>query len=290
MDVHLRDLRYFVAVAEELNFQRAADRLFISQPLLNKQIRLLEAGLRTQLFERGWRTLTLTAAGRALLPVARDLVLSWDQAQRDTIATESAVLTIGISTSVGRGLLKCARERFQAYRPDWRLEFRQINWEDPTAGIAGKQVDVAFVWLPIPDQESFTLRVLATEARYVAMREDHRLAGRSEVTLAEIADEPFLALPLSAGPLRDHWLALDERDGRPPRIGATVSNAPETLTAVENGDGIVLLSAGNAAIYRRPGIVAIPVTDLAPCELAIAWRRDDERRVIRDFIDALTCQ
>ncbi|NUU24507.1 MAG: LysR family transcriptional regulator [Streptomycetaceae bacterium] len=291
MDVHLRDLRYFVATAEELNFTRAAERLFVSQPALSKQIRQLEEQLRVRLFDRDKRAVTLTGPGEALLPAAREMLRAWDEAQRavgDAAAAEASVLTVGLSTSVGRGLLQRARSRFAERRPAWTLKLRQINWDDATAGLAGGEVDVALLWLPVPGQDALNVHVLATEPRWVALREDHPLADRDEIAFRELLDEPFLALPTSAGPLRDYWLAVDERGGRPVKVGATVGNADETFTAIEEGSGIVLLAEGNAAIYRRPGVAAVPVTGLSPCELALAWGKQDHRPVIRDFIEALT--
>ncbi|MFC4048102.1 LysR family transcriptional regulator [Actinomadura syzygii] len=293
MDAHLRDLRYFVAVAEDLGFTRAAERLFISQPALSKQIRQLEELMRVRLFDRDRRAVRLTAPGEALLPVARELLQRWDEAQRavaDAAAAESSLLTVGMSTSVGRGLLGTLRDRFAERRPGCDLRLRQVNWTDPTAGLADGEVDVAFVWLPFPGQDDLNVRVVAREPRWVAFRHDHWLAGRDEVRFAELLDESFLALPESAGPLRDHWLAIDERGGRPPVVCATVTNSEETFAALESGDAIVLLAAGNAEIYRRPGIMTIPVTDLSPTELALAWRPGDHRGIIRDMIEALAPQ
>lgn len=290
MDPHLRDLRYFVVVAEELGFQRAADRLFVSQSLLSRRVRQIEDGLRTRLFDRNGRSVTLTAAGRTLLPAARELIGSWDESRRKVVeaaGAENVVLTIGMSTSVGRGLLQNARVRFEVRRPHWTLRFLWVDWSDATAGLADGRADIAFVWLPIPDQEAFAVQVVATEARFVAVRDDHPCAGREQVDFEELLDEPFLALPTGAGPLRDHWLALDERGGRPTRIGEVVSNGEETLAAVERGSGVVLLSEGNAELYRRPGIVAVRVTGLSPSELAVVRRRDDERDVVRDFVEAV---
>ncbi len=126
-----------MAVAEELSFQRGADALFVSQSLLSKQIRQLESEVRAQLFDRQRRTVSLTVAGHALLPHAREVLARWDRAQRsvgDAVASEQAVLTVGLSTSAGRGLLQQARERFEERRPRWRLEFRQVDWEDAAAG------------------------------------------------------------------------------------------------------------------------------------------------------------
>ncbi len=290
MDAHLRDLRYFVATAEELNFTRAAERLFISQPGLSKQIRQLEDGLRVRLFDRDRRTVTLTASGAALLPRARELVQLWDEAQRavsDAAAAEAAVLTLGISTSTGRGLLPAIRARLAERRPNWRLQVRQIDWADATAGLADGETDLALLWLPFPGQEAFAVHVVATEPRWVALPAGHRLAAAAEIPFAALLDEPFLALPESAGVLRDHWLAVDERAGRPVRIGGVVANADETFEAVAEGLGVVLLAAGNATIYRRPGVVARPVTGLTPSRLALVRRPDDHRTVLRDVLDAV---
>ena len=104
-----------------------------------------------------------------------------------------------------------------------------MSWEDPTAGLADGEADVAFVWLPLPDAGRYGWTVVAEEPRLVALPETHPLADRPEVDFADLADEPFLALPQSAGPLRDHWLALDERGGRAPRIGAEIASTEETL-------------------------------------------------------------
>jgi DNA-binding transcriptional LysR family regulator len=291
MDAHLRDLRYFVAVAEELSFTRAAERLFVSQPALSKQIRQLEEQLRVRLLHRDRRSVSLTAAGRALLPAACEMLLAWDGAQRavsDAAASEASVVTVGMSTSIGRGLLADLRERFAERRPTWRIRFRQVNWDDPTAGLGEGDVDVAFVWLPIPRQDAFNVQVVAEEPRCVALRDDHRFAGREAIAFEELLDEPFIALPEEAGPLRDFWLALDERAGRPVRIGATVSNADETFAAIEDGSGVVLMASGNAAIYRRPGIVTVPVTGLSPSRLALAWRTGDHRTAVRDLLHTAT--
>ncbi|MCP9951393.1 LysR substrate-binding domain-containing protein [Actinomadura madurae] len=140
------------------------------------------------------------------------------------------------------------------------------------------------MWLPVPRQETLNIQVVAEEPRYVAFRDDHPLAGRATVAFEELLTEAFIALPETAGPLRDFWLALDERDGRPVRVGATASNADETFAALEDGSGVVLMASGNVDIYRRPGVTAIPVTGLSPSRLALAWRAGDHRSVIRDLL------
>ncbi|MCW2915845.1 MAG: transcriptional regulator, LysR family [Actinomycetia bacterium] len=289
MDVHVRDLRYFVAVAEELSFTRAAgDRLFISQPALSKQIRQLEISLRTTLFERDRRTVALTVAGKALLPHARQMIEQWDVARRavaDAAATQEMTLTVGFQTSIGRGLIPAVTATMEKLLPGWRFLFRQISWADPTTGLASDEVDVAVAWLPVPASGDFSWKVVTAEDRWVALPTGHRLAQRHAVPFAELADEPFIALPPAAGALREFWLANDHRRA-PARIAATAETADEAFEAVASGLGVVLLSAGNAEIYKREDVVCRPVTGLSPSELAVVWRTGDHRKAVRVFTDA----
>jgi DNA-binding transcriptional LysR family regulator len=289
VDAHLRDLRYFVAVADELSFTRAAELLHLSQPSLSRQIRVLERNLGFRLFRRDRRSVELTEAGEALLPRARELLSSWaqatEEAEREARAA-AAVLRVGFQTSVSGWLYPLAVTIFTRTHADWQVELRLHRWSDPTAGLLDEGSDVAFLWLPVPGQERFTHRTLRTEPRYAALCKDHRLSPRAELRIADLLDEPFIALPPSAGVLRDYWLAVDDRRGHPIRIGAQAETPDETFEAVRARQGIVLLSEGNAELYARPGIVMRPVVDLSPAELAIAWRTGDRRPVIREFGEA----
>ncbi|MGC7094505.1 LysR family transcriptional regulator [Amycolatopsis lurida] len=289
MEAHLRDLRYFTAVAEELSFTKAAtERLYISQPALSKQVRQLENLLRVTLFDRDHQRVTLTAAGEALLPRAKQLLQLWDDTRREVseaAAAREATLTVGFQTRIGRGLMPRVTAELAEVLPGWRLLFRQIAWRDATAGLGRAEVDVAVAWLPVPESGDLAWRVVATEDRWVALPAGHRLAGLAEVPFAELADEPFIALPAAAGALRRFWLAADERE-TPPTVVTEAETAEETFEAVASGLGVVLLSAGNAELYRREDVVVRPVTGLTPAELAVVWRSDDDRRAIRVFVDA----
>ncbi|MFD6274342.1 LysR substrate-binding domain-containing protein [Streptomyces sp. NPDC060209] len=293
MDVHGRDLRYFTAVAEELSFTRAAERLFVSQPALSKQIRMLEKQVGTELFDRDRRTVRLTAAGEALLPHARTVLTAWGAAEsalEDAKAAERGTLTVGMSTSPGRGLLPALRARLTARFPSARPVLRQVNWADGSAGLADGSCDVAFVWLPLPDAERYHWVVVAREPRLIALPEGHPLAAPASedpegmADFADFLDEPFLALPPEAGPMRDYWLALDARGGREPRIGGVIASAEETYEAVANGEGVVLLASGNAPLIARDHVVCLPVRGVTPSELAVAVRRDDERPLVRAYL------
>jgi DNA-binding transcriptional LysR family regulator len=274
MDVHVRDLRYFAAVAHELSFTRAAERLYISQPALSKQIRALERQLGVTLLDREPNGVRLTRAGTELLPHAERMIASWEEAQRSLIRADNCTLVIGMHTSPGRGLLPRVRAMMVAGCPEVELELHHVAWSDPTAGLAAQVTDAAFVWLPL-HRPPYRWLTIAREPRLVAVAKAHRLAGRESVSIADLLDEPFLALPASAGPLRDHFLAVDERNGHPVRVAAEINDTEETYEAVASGIGICLLAAGNAPIFDRGDVRMLPVHDLGPSELVLAW---DERR------------
>lgn len=289
--MHLRELRYFVAVAEHLHFTRAAEALFVSQPALSKQIRALETQLRMPLFERDRRSVRLTPAGLALLTGARAVLQAWQEAEAATAATSvrgAATLVVGMSTGLGRGLLPAVRARYAELAPAARLQLRQVAWNDPTGGLAADDpTDAAFVWLPLPGAHQYRWLPVATEPRLVALPAGHRLAARPAVAFEDLLDEPFLALPASSGVLRDFWLATDARNGRSARIGAEVASSEETAEALNAGLGVCLIAAGNADLVTRDGTTTRPVTGLGPSELVLAWRADDERPLLRHLRSSL---
>jgi DNA-binding transcriptional LysR family regulator len=282
MNVRVQDVRYFLAVAEELSFTRAAERLFVSQPALSKQIRQLEAQLRAELFTRGHRTVGLTAAGAAFLPRARTMVAEWEAAAED-VRLAGRTLTVGFHSRIGRGLVPTITATMQQRLPGWQLRFRQVQWGDPAVGLTAGTVDVALAWLPIP--EGLSARRITAEDRGVALPAGHPLAARSTVRFADIADEPFVALPASAGPMRDFWLGLDHRTSAP-SIAGEATTADEAYEIVAAGEGVLLQPAGSCAIHQREDVVHRPVVDLPPAQLAVVWRSGDGRPAVRVVTDA----
>ncbi|QYN34816.1 LysR family transcriptional regulator [Pseudonocardia sp. DSM 110487] len=282
MNVRVQDVRYFLAVAEELSFTRAAERLFVSQPALSKQVRQLEAQLRAELFTRGHRMVGLTAAGAAFLPRARAIVAEWEAAAED-VRLAGRTLTVGFHSRIGRGLVPTITATMQQRLPGWRLQFRQIPWGDPAVGLTAGTVDAALAWLPVPS--GLSTRPIATEDRGVALPAGHRLAGRSSLRFADIADEPFVALPASAGPMRDFWLALDHRTSSP-SIAAEATTSDEAYEIVAAGEGVLLQPAGSCSIHQREDVVHRPVIDLPPARLAVVWRSGDHRAAVRVVTDA----
>ncbi|MEU3690400.1 LysR family transcriptional regulator [Streptomyces narbonensis] len=288
MDVDTRLFRYFAAVAQEGNLTRAAQRLFISQPALTKQIRQLETLLDVRLFTRSRAGMTLTEPGRVLAAGVPGLLADWDRVRRETRSAASRaarVLRVGFLASAANELTPRITAAFAARRPGWRVDMRQAPWSDPTAGLAAGDVDAALLRLPFPGQDGLRTETLLTEDRWAVLPDDHPLAGRAEIPFPELWDEPFVAAPPETGPWRDYWLAVDAREGRPALIGAVTENPDDWLTAIANGYGIALAPASAARFYPRPGIVYRPVTGVAPTSVGVAWPpAADTDRVVQDFV------
>jgi DNA-binding transcriptional LysR family regulator len=288
MDVDTRLLRYFAAVAAEGNLTRAAERLFVSQPTLTKQIKQLESQLGARLFTRARAGMTLTAAGQALAARVPAVLAAWDQAAQETKAAASRaarVLRVGFMSSAANEATQQIIAAFACRRPGWRVDMQQAAWSDPTAGLASGDVDAALLRLPFPGQDDMRIKVLLTEPRWVALPATHPLAARDRIPFHELWDEPFVAAPAEAGSWRDFWLATSERHGHPVRIGAVTDQPDAYLTAIANGDGIALVPESAARYYGRPGITYRPVTGVSPSQVGVAWPpANDTNPVVQDFI------
>ncbi|MFC7302992.1 LysR family transcriptional regulator [Streptomyces monticola] len=291
MDVDTRLLRYFAAVAEEGNLTRAAERLHVSQPALTKQIRQLESLLGVALFTRSRAGMALTGPGRALAARMPGLLADWARAVRETKSAASRaarVLRVGFLASAANEATPRIVAAFAERRPRWRVEMRQASWGNPSAGLADGEVDVALLRLPFPGQEALQVRELFTEDRWVVLPTGHPLAGREVIAFRELWDEPFVAAPAETGRWREEWLAADEREGHPVRVGAVTDQPDEWLSAIANGYGIALAPESASRYYSRPGVTYRPVSGVSPTRVGVAWAAADESdaagAVVRDFV------
>ncbi len=286
MEPRISDVAAFVAVVEEGTITGAAARLRVAQPALTRQLQSLERNLGVALLDRTPRGAQPTDAGRAFFEHGRALVASWEAGREASRrAADAQRLVIGIQTAVGRLLHRGLLARFAEMHPQVRPVLRLVDWQDPTSGLADRSSDVAIVWAPVIGDDIDFLP-LASEPRLAVLPASHPLATREEVTMADLADEPFVALPDDAGELRDYWLATDARGGRPARIGAVAATPDEAFEAVASSLGVMLIAAGNAQLYSRENLRTIPVGGIEPATLAIAWRGDDRRRIVADFVRA----
>ncbi|MEU9925371.1 LysR family transcriptional regulator [Streptomyces griseoluteus] len=291
MDVDTRLLRYFATVVEEGNLTRAAARLYISQPALTKQIRQLEAQLGVNLFVRSRAGMTPTEAGEALAAHAGAVLTAWQNALRVTqnATTRAArTLRVGFVASAANERTQLIIADFARRRPGWRVHMRQTEWTDPTAGLATGDVDVALLRLPVPAQSGFDVEVLLTEPRWIALPVGHHLAGEDLIRFQDLYDEPFVATPAESGEWRDYWLAADEREGHPVRIGAVAHHPDEWLNAIAYGHGVSLTPEATARFYQRPDIVYRPVTGVSQSRIGVARPHTQRHDAVDAFL--LSCR
>ena len=203
MDPHVLDLRYFLAVAEELSVTRAAERVFVSQPALSKRIRRLERDLGVELLRRGHRAVALTAAGEALRPRAQAIVEAWDAALlelRAAAGEEAGEIVVGLHTAVGRGLYARAAPALAERHPGVRVALRAVGWDDPTAGLGGRRDRRGARVAAAARGGAIDARPRSRAARGRACPPATRSPTPARLTMDDLLDEPFVALPPEAGP------------------------------------------------------------------------------------------
>ncbi|NUU20826.1 MAG: LysR family transcriptional regulator [Streptomycetaceae bacterium] len=286
--MELRELRYFVAVAESRHVGRAAERLFISQPSLSHAIRQLERELGVALFTRHSRGMEPTDAGRDLLAYARRVLRAAEQFEdvARTYATgDAGRLRLGFEASGAGTLGPRIRARFASLRPGVELELKRYNWGGEVPALRTGEVDVAYVWQP-NDLTGLKWLRLAEERRVIALPVDHPLADHPELTLAQIRDVP-LAWTRQAPREWVRWWAVDPRpDGSEVRWGAENRNAEEMLENVAAGQGASIAPASMAAFYARPDIVWVPLSDTEPLRIDLAWDPASAGPLVDAFVAA----
>jgi DNA-binding transcriptional LysR family regulator len=288
MNVELRHLRYFVAVAEELNFTRAAERLHIAQQALSTAIRQLEERVGAQLLERTTRKVELTPAGIALLESARPLLAGAEQAvaAAQQAAGRRPALTVGFTAALTHDLMGEALKRFGERRPDVSLLIRFGDLLDPTGGLRAGEADAALVYGPF-DTSGLELSYLWSDPIVACMAADHPLAEKDELTIEELVEQPTFDFPTPDRRWRDFWRLAEYRGGRPPRIAAQYHTLDALLSALRAGLGVHIVSLPLVeSAGPDSGLEWRPVPGLPPLEHYIAWRSGDERPALLDLIDA----
>jgi DNA-binding transcriptional LysR family regulator len=286
VDVELRHLRSFVAVAEELNFTRAAKRLFLAQQALSAQIRQLEDRIGTKLLERNTRAVSLTPAGEVLLSQARLLLAGADSAIAATRAAVAPkeVLTVGFVAAVNHPEMSSALDRFTEAHPDVELMINFGDQLDPTGGLHEGQADVAFVYGPF-DHRGLELSPLYAEPLGVAMAVGHRLATASTITLDDVLAEPTFDFPTADRAWRDYWSGATLRSGGPPpKYVAQYRTLEGLIMSIRAGLGVHFATEGLVAA-AGPGVVWRRLDGVPPLEHWIARRAGDERPVVTAFIE-----
>jgi DNA-binding transcriptional LysR family regulator len=294
MSIDLRQLRYFVAVAEENHFGRAAVRLHMTQPPLSQTIQSLEAELGTPLFARTRRSVALTAAGAALLPEARRILQqagALPELAKRAASGESGLLSLAfVSTadySVLPPLLREFRERFPQVQIDLREATTDVQLEDLAQG----RIDAGLLIPPLPDKVKSALgylTVLSEPLILAAPKGLNGLRGKSSVPLKAVADAPLIIFPRRIAPaFHDAILSCFHDAGLTPRIGQEAIQMQTIVSLVSAGMGIALVPQ-SVSNLKRPGVEYKPLANKTPSiETGFAWRRDSESPVLRAFLELL---
>jgi DNA-binding transcriptional LysR family regulator len=284
MNIELRHLRAIVAVAEELNFTRAAERLFIAQQALSNQIRQAENELGVRLFDRSTRHVALTPAGEEFSERAAQILASVEDAGRaaQEVAQPRTALKVGFVASVEHSAFAHIVAEFERRRPDVDVFITFGDTTEPTGGLRTRETDVAFVYGPF-DRSGLETSLLFTEPVGIVMAADHPLAALEDLTLERALAEPTFDFTTGDRAWRDYWMAIPHRRGKPPIVVAhfkTLDALVEALRArlgVHTGTRSLADLGGGALVWRE-------MADLQPLEHFVAWRAGDDRSEVTDFV------
>ena len=288
LKLDFRRMRYFVAVAEELSFSRAAQLLHIAQPPLSAQIKQLEDDLRVQLFERTRRGVRLTAAGQVLLVEARRIFIQLEQTARivERVGSgEVGRLNLGFVPSASNEVLPPLLHHFRSNFPDVELFLEEMTPDEIVKRLQNTQIDVGFFYLPF-EEPNLDFRAVSRESLIVALPESHPLADQPLIELRALAGEPFI-LPMryKMPGLYGQVLALCRQAGFTPRAVQKDVWLIQTIVGLVAGGIGVALVPSSIRNFRRRGVVYRPVRDLASIvEMGVIWRRDDSSAVLQAFL------
>lgn len=290
LSISTRGLRAFLAVAEELHFGRAADRMGVAQPSLSQQVARLEADIGAVLFERTSRRVQLTSAGAAFLPGARRAVIEAERAARaarDAASGGAGELVIGAIGSALNGILPGLVRAFLGSSRHVRIDIRQLDTVDQLAALLDRRLDVGFVRSAQPTGALIITSV--DEEPFVAvLPADHRLAAQAEIALSALAGDPFVLWPRRASTgFYDEVIALCRQQGFSPQMQCEAAGAETLLGLIAAGIGVSIQPASYANLGRA-GVVFRPLTGPAPTStLQIAHRRGNSSPVLMNFLSVV---
>jgi DNA-binding transcriptional LysR family regulator len=294
MNIELRQLRYFVAVAEEMHFGRAAARLHMTQPPLSQTIQSLEATLGTQLFSRTKRSVALTPAGLALLPEAQRMLSQAealpDRARR-AASGESGHLSLAFVSTVDYSVLPPLLRDFRGHYPQVQLDLREATTDVQLEELAQGRIDAGLLIPPMPDKlkaELDYVPVLSEPLILAAPQGIKALRGKNTIALKTLSDLPLIIFPRRIAPaFHDAILACFRDAGLTPHIGQEAIQMQTIVGLVSAGMGFALVPQ-SVSNLKRPGVAYRALLDKTPfVETGLAWRRDNTSPVLHAFLELL---
>ena len=275
-NVNLRQIEAFLAVAEELHFGRAAERLSVSAPWLSHTVRDLERALRVELLVRTTRSVEVTPAGRVFAGLASQVLAELSSAIKTVRIMGTApqeALKLGYTIGAGLKIVPRLLRTFHERQPNTSIETEEFDFTDPSAGLRDNRVNAAVVRPPLGLAGLVSVD-LTTERRVAFLPEDHPLARRASLSVADVLPEPIIAAPPSPGPWRDYWILTEYRSGPAPVV-AEAGTLDAEMHLVSRGVGLSITSEAVGLWYRRPGVTFVPILDLSPCVVSLAWWPQD---------------
>ena len=294
MSVEMRQLRYFVAVAEEKHFGRAAIRLHMTQPPLSQAIQALEADIGGLLFARTKRSVALTPAGLALLPEARRILQqagTLPDLVRRASTGESGLLTLAFVSTADYSILPPLLREFREAFPHVQIDLRESTSDLQLEQLAQGQIDAGLLIPPLPDQAKRGLDYLPvlTEPLILAAPSGHKaLRVKGKLRLSALSDLPLIIFPRRISPgFHDTILACFRNAGQTPHIGQEAIQMQTIVGLVSAGMGVALVPQ-SVSNLKRPGVDYRELEDAtSQIETGLAWRKDNTSPVLQAFLELL---
>jgi DNA-binding transcriptional LysR family regulator len=291
--VELRHARYFIAVAECLNFRKAAQQLHVAQPPLSRQIRQLEEYLGVALFVRDKRKVELTKAGDAFLEEARKLIVQAGHAAdvaRHAQKGEFGIIKIGIASGLGGAVSKVVFEHSRRF-PAIEVECRDVFSSLQNESLRRREIDIGFLRPPV-DQINLECELLFEEGFVVTLSKNHRLAKRRSLRIKDIAEEPLIIFEraFSTG-LYDKVMGLYNRQGVTPHLIVPHMEAHEEAGAIMVASGKAVFVGAGAIVNRS--VFGLELTSIhlnepeAKIEVYAAWRKGEDAEPVLEFLDSI---
>jgi DNA-binding transcriptional LysR family regulator len=288
MAMDLRQMRYFLAVAEEGNLNRAAERLHMAQPPLTRQIRALEDDLGTPLFVRTPRGMELTEAGAALLDEVPNLLALAQRARERTLRAGQGLagrLDVGIFGSAVLDVIPRMLARFHAERPEVRIVLHNQTKAEQIAALRERRITIGFNRL-VPPESDLVVETVLRERLVVALHEQHPLAARQRLRLRDLDHAPMILYPnLPLPGLAQRVSDAFAREGLQLRVEQAVEDVLTAIALVSGGFGLCITAESSMSL-RLPGVTYRPLDNeaLRDIELSCLYRQGDASPVLAAFL------
>ena len=286
--MELRHLRYFIAVAEELHFTKAAERLHIAQPPLSQQIQQLEAELKVKLFHRQTkRQVQLTEAGKVFLQEAYQLLVQLETAVALTQRIgrgQTGRLRIGFTSLVIYDLLPLILQEFHAQFQEVELVLRELTTSQQEQALRDSLIDVGFAHPPLED-DTLSYKCIHKQTLVVALPSTHSLAQQEQISVRSLLNEPLIVFPRYLAPgLYDRIMSLFGQENCQPNITQSAIQMQTIIALVSARMGVAIVPSSLQNL-QRPGVAYRPIVEQVPViETAVIWQPESLTPILENFL------